>query len=109
MRKQIKLPNLDFAIQVTETTNKFISDHKPFLSAAFFSVIIDDIRVRHGRKKDRKTSDQNAQKQQKAIRKQESEINVLKAEAEQAQATERKVDWLEQIIKEMSEGGTQSE
>lgn len=59
---------------------------------------IDNIRVRIGRKKDRKASEENAVKQQQIIKKHEAEINVLKGEAEQAQEAIQKVDQLAQII-----------
>lgn len=112
MEKQTKLPDIDFAkvgnalIRTGKDAGKFISDHDTkFLVGALSFMTIDNIRVRIGRKKDRKASEENAVKQQQIIKKHEAEINVLKGEAEQAQEAIQKVDQLAQIINNMTEGG----
>ena len=65
-------------------------------------VAADGIRVRLGRKKDQKAFEESSVKQQKVARKHEAEINALRAEAEQAH---ERVDQLEQIAKNITEGG----
>ena len=76
-----------------------------FLVGALSVVPIDNIRVRLGRKKDQKSFEENNIKQQTVIRKHEAEINVLKEEAEQAHEAIQKVDQLEAIVKNITEGG----
>ena len=61
--------------------------------------------MRLGRKKDQRVFEENALKQQQIIRKLESEINVLKDEAEQAQEAVQKVDQLAQIVNNITGGG----
>ena len=63
------------------------------------------ISMRMGRKKDKKAFEENAHKQQQVIRKHEAEINVLKDKAEQGQEALQKVDQLEQIVNNLTEGG----
>lgn len=112
MGKQIKMPNIDFAkvgntlVEAGKTVGAFVKSHATeFLAGALAVLTIDNIRVRIGRKKDQKAFDKNALKQQQVIRKHEAEINVLKDEAEQAQDALQKVDQLEQIVNNMTEGG----
>lgn len=112
MGNRIKLPNIDFSkignalMQVGKTTGKFVGDHMPeFLVGALSVVTVDNIRVRLGRKKDQKSFEENNIKQQTVIRKHEAEINVLKEEAEQAHEAIQKVDQLEAIVKNITEGG----
>ena len=112
MGKQIKLPNIDFVeagntlVKAGKTVGTFVSNHVPeVLTTIPADVTIDNIRVRMGRKKDKKTFDENALKQQQVIRKHEAEINVLKNEAEQAREALQKVDQLEQIVNNLTEGG----
>ena len=101
MGKQIKLPNIDFVevdntlVKAGKTVGTFVSNHVP--------EVLTTILV--GRKKDKKTFDENALKQQQVIRKHEAEINVLKSEAEQAQEALQKVDQLAQIVNNLTEGG----
>ena len=104
MGKQIKLPNIDF-VEVDNTLVKAGKTVGTFVSTILVGVTIDNIRVRMGRKKDKKTFDENALKQQQVIRKHEAEINVLKSEAEQAQEALQKVDQLAQIVNNLTEGG----
>ena len=113
MGKQIKLSNIDFA-KVGNTLaeaskvggGKYFRDHTPeFLAGALSVITIDNIRVRLGRKKDQRVFEENALKQQQIIRKHESEINVLKDEAEQAQEAVQKVDQLAQIVNNITGGG----
>ena len=52
-----------------------------------------------------KSFEENNIKQQTVIRKHEAEINVLKEEAEQAHEAIQKVDQLEAIVKNITEGG----
>lgn len=112
MGNQIKLPNIDFAkggntlVQAGKTAGAFVKSHvTEVLAGALAGVAIDDICVRIGRKKDKKAFDKNALKQQQVIGKHEAEINVLKYEAEQAQEALQKVDQLEQIVNNLTEGG----
>lgn len=112
MGQQIKVPNIDFAkvgntlIETGKTAGAFVKSHAPeFLAGALTGVTIDSIRVRMGRKKDQKAFDENTHKQQQVIRKHEAEINVLKDEAEQGQEARQKVDQLERIVNNLTEGG----
>lgn len=112
MGKQIKLPNIDFVkvgntlVKVGKTVGTFVKSHATeFLTGALAGVTIDNIRVRIGRKKDNKAFAENTHKQQQVIRKHEAEINVLKDEAEQGQEARQKVDQLEQIVNNLTEGG----
>lgn len=112
MGNRIKLPNIDFAkagntlIEATKTASKFISDHTPeFLVGALSFVTIDNLRVRFARKKERELFEESSVKQQAITRKHEAEINELKAEAEQAQEATKRVDQLEQIVNNITEGG----
>ena len=106
MGKQIKLPNIDFVkvgntlVESGKTAGAFVKNHATeFLAGALAGVTIDNIRIRMGRKKE------NAHKQQQVIRKHEAEINVLKDKAEQGQEALQKVDQLEQIVNNLTEGG----
>ena len=112
MGKQIKLPNIDLAkvantlAEAGKTAGAFVKSHATeLLAGALAGVTIDNIRVRIGRKKDQKTFDENARKKQQVIRKHETEINVLKDEAEQTYEALQKVDQLEQIVNNLTEGG----
>lgn len=62
MGKQIKLPNIDFAevgntlVKAGKTVDTFVSNHVPeVLTTILAGVTIDNIRVRMGRKRDKKT------------------------------------------------------
>lgn len=112
MGKQIKLSGIDFAkagnilVEAGKTVGIFVSNHVPEVLATILAgVTIDNIRVRKGRKNDKKAFVENALKQQQVIRKHDAEINVLKAEAEQAQTALQKVDQLAQIVNNLMEGG----
>lgn len=112
MRNRIKLPNIDFEkvnymlVQASKTAGKFVRDHTPeFFIGAFSFVTVDNIRVRFGRKKDLKSFEENAMKQQAVIRKHEAEINVLKETSVQAQRAQQKVDQLEEIVRNLTEEG----
>lgn len=116
MGKQVKLPNIDFTkvensfIRMGKDAGQFIGGHAPkFLEGTLSVIIIDNLRVRIGRKKDQKAFEEffeeNMVKQQQIIRKHEAEINVLKDEAEQAQEAMQKVGRLAQIVNNMIEGG----
>lgn len=112
MGKQIKLPNIDLAkvantlAETGKTAGAFVKSHATkLLAGALAGVTIDNIRVRIERKKGQKTFDENARKQQQVIRKHEAEINVLKDEAEQTYEALQKVDQLEQIVNNLTEGG----
>lgn len=112
MGKRVKMPNADIAKvanivgQAGKTIKKIASDHMPkLLIGAFSFVTADNIRVRLGRKNDQKAFKKNAISQQAVIRKHEAEINVLKEQADQAQDAQQKVDRLEQIIKNIADGG----
>ena len=107
MGNRIKLPNIDFT-KVGDAIGKvakFVGSHKDgFLGGGLFLAVTDDIRVRHGRKKDQKAFEESSIKLQKIARKHEAEINTLQAEAEQAQEANRRVDQLEQIVKNITKG-----
>ena len=112
MGKQIKLPNIDFVkvgntlVESGKTAGAFVKNHATeFLAGALAGVTIDNIRIRMGRKKDKKAFEENAHKQQQVIRKHEAEINVLKDKAEQGKEALQKVDQLEQIVNNLTEGG----
>ena len=84
MGKQIKLPNIDFVkvgntlVESGKTAGAFVKNHATeFLAGALAGVTIDNIRIRMGRKKDKKAFEENAHKQQQVIRKHEAEINVF--------------------------------
>lgn len=112
MGNRLKIPNVDFAkagnalVKAGKTVGKFVSDHTPeFLVGALSFVTVDNVRVRLGRKQDQKAYEKNAVNQQAVIRKHEAEINVLKEQADQAQDAQQRVDRLEQIVKNIAEGG----
>ena len=112
MGNRIKLPNIDFAKvgdavgKVAKDVTKFVGDHKEeLLGCGLLLAFADDIWVRFGRKKDQKAFEESSVKQQKVARKHEAEINALRAEAEQAHQANRRVDQLEQIVKNIAEGG----
>lgn len=109
---QIKLPSIDFgkagdvAGKSIQNAMKFIGNHKAeFLSGISLAAIGDNIRVRLERKKDQKIFEESSVKQQEVTRKHEAEINALKAEAEQAQEVSRRVEQLDQIIKNITKRG----
>ncbi|MDD6986119.1 MAG: hypothetical protein PUI53_02405 [Butyricicoccus porcorum] len=111
MGNRIKPSNIDFAKvsnsfeQAARSTVKFVGDHKAkFLTGISLAAIGDNIRVRFGRKKDQKAFKESSVKQQKVARKHEAEMNALKVEAEQAQEAVKRVDQLEQIVKNITEG-----
>lgn len=112
MGNRIKLPNIDFAKiedavgKVAKDATKFIGNHKEeFLGGSLFLAVADGIMVRLDRRKDQKAFEESCVKQQKVTRKHEAEINALRAEAEQAHEAIRRVDQLEQIVKNITEGG----
>ena len=112
MGKQIILPNIDLAkigntlVETEKTVVTFISNHLPeFLTTILVGITIDNIRVRIGRKKDKRAIEENMVKQQQVIRIHEAEINSLKDEAEQSQQAFQKVDQLAQIVNNMTEEG----
>lgn len=112
MGKRIKLPNIDISKvggttgKVVKDTANFVRDHKgKFLGGSLLLVLADGIRVRFGRKKDQKAFEESSVKQQKVVRKHEAEINTLQAEAERVHEANRRVDQLEQIVKNITEGG----
>lgn len=109
---QIKLPSIDFAKvgdvigKSIQSAMKFAGNHKvEFLSGISLVAIGDNIRVRLKHKKDQKIFEESSAKQQEVTRKHEAEINVLKAEAEHAQESCRRVNQLEQIVKNITERG----
>lgn len=111
---EIKLPNINFAkagiifVETGKTVGSFVSNHVPeVLTTILAGVTIDNIRIRMERKKDQKTFDENAHKQQQVIRKHEAEINMLKDEAEQKQEVLQKVEQLEQIVNNLTEGASE--
>lgn len=112
MGNRFKVPDVDFAkvgntlVRAGKTVGKFFNDHTPgFLIGALSFVTADNIRVRLGRKYDKKAFEENAVNQQAVIRKHEAEINILKEQADQAQDAQQRVDRLEQIIKNIADGG----
>lgn len=109
---QIKLPSIDFAKvgdvagKSIQSTMNFIGNHKvEFLSGISFVAIGDNIRVRLERKKNQKIFEESSVKQQEVARKHEAEINALKAEAEQAQEVSRRVEQLDQLVKDITKRG----
>ena len=91
---------------VRENVAKFVRNHKEkFLGAGLLLAAADGIRVRLDRNKDQKAFEESSVKQQMVARKHEAEINALRAEAEQAREVNRRVDQLEQIVKNITEGG----
>ena len=112
MGKRIKLQNINFAKvgdgvgNVAQDVVKFIGNHKEeFLGGGLLLAVADSIRVRLSRKKDQKAFEESSVKQQKVTRKHEAEINALRTEAEQAHEANRYIDQLEQIVKNITEGG----
>ena len=112
MGNRIKLPNIDFAKvgddmgKTAKNVAKFVRNHKEkFLGAGLLLTAADGIRVRLDRNKDQKAFEESSVKQQMVARKHEAEINALRAEAEQAREVNRRVDQLEQIVKNIAEGG----
>lgn len=112
MGKRIKLQNINFAKvgdgvgNMAKDVAKFVGNHKEeFLGGGLLLAVADSIRVRLGRKKDQKTFEESSVKQQKVTRKHEAEINALRAEVEQAHEANRRVGQLEQIVKNIIEGG----
>ena len=111
MGNRFKMPNIDLAnvgntlVQAGKTAGKVVSDHaSEFLVVALSLVTVDNIRVRLGRNKDKKSYEENTIAQQKVIRKHEAEISVLKDQAQQAKHAQLRVDQLEQIVKNITEG-----
>ena len=112
MGNRIKLPNIDFAKvgddmgKTAKNVAKFVRNHKEkLLGAGLLLAAADGIRVRLDRNKDQKAFEESSVKQQMVARKHEAEINALRAEAEQAREVNRRVDQLEQIVKNITEGG----
>lgn len=60
-------------------------------------------------KKDQKAFEESPVKQRKVARKHEAEINALRAEAERAHEANRRINQLEQIVKNITEGVVASE
>lgn len=112
MGSRIKIPNINFSKvgeaigKASKDTAKFIGDHKvEFLSGGLILMIVDGIRVRLGRKRDRETFEKRSVKQQKIVRKHEAEINALRTAAEQSHEATMRVNQLEQIVKSITEAG----
>lgn len=111
MGNRIELPNTDFAKvgdavgKVAKDAMEFVGNHKEKFLGGLLLVAADGIRVRLGRKKDQKAFEESSVKQQKVARKHEAEINALRAEAERAHEANRRVDQLEQIVKNITEVG----
>lgn len=106
MGNRIKLQNIGFAKvgddagYLVKDIVKFIENHKEeFFGAGLLLVVADNIRVRFGRRKDQKAFEESSIKQQKVVRKHETEINALREEAEKAREANRRIDQLEQIVK----------
>lgn len=116
MGNQIKLQNIDMS-KVGDTAGKvvkdaanFVRDHKEkLLGGSLLLALADGIRLRLGRKKDQKAFEENSVKQQKVARMHEAEINAFRAEAEQAHEVNRRIDQLEQIVKNITEEGEKGE
>lgn len=102
MGNRIKLQNIG---NVAKDVAKFVGKHKEkFLGGGLLLAVADSIRVRLGRKKNQKAFEESSVKQQKVARKHEAEINALRAEAEQAHEANRRIDQLEQIVKNITKG-----
>lgn len=76
-----------------------------FLGAGLLLLVADNIRVRFGRRKDQKAFEVSSVKQQKVARKHEAEINALREEAEQSREANKRIDQLEQIVRNIINGG----
>lgn len=101
MRKHIKLPDLDYTRMenAVKIVAKFIGDHpNTILVGTSVILLIDDIRGRYGRKKDRLGFEQSTLNTQKILCKQEAKIVALAEQAEQGQEAKKKVDLLEQVV-----------
>ena len=112
MGNRFKIPNPDFPKfsdamgKAAKAVVTFVQAHKEkLLGAGLLLAIIDNCRLRRARKKDQKAFEECSVKQQEVARKHEAEINALRAEAEQAHEANRRVDQLEQIVKNITEGG----
>lgn len=112
MGNRIKLQNIDFAKvrddagHLAKDVVKFVGNHKEeFLGAGLLLAVADSIRVRLSRKKDQKDFEESSIKQQKVVRKHEAEINALREEAEQAHEANWRIGQLEQIVKNITDGG----
>lgn len=116
MGNRIKLQNIDFAKvgddagHLAKDVVKFVENHKEeFLGVGLFLVVVDNIRMRLGRKKDQKAFEESSIKQKRVVRKHEAEINALRTESEQANkasmTANRRIDQLEQIVKNITVGG----
>lgn len=88
-------------VQAGQIALKFIDKHK--IEVLAFVAIIDNIRVRFAKAKDRKRFEENSIKTQKIFQKQNAEINILKEKAEQAAESIKKVEQLEQIVEKITE------
>jgi hypothetical protein len=100
--KQIKLPNMDLskAGDVIGKAGKFVVCHKKeFFLAGSSMVVIDDIRVRFGRRKDQKDFEKSSVTCKKIACKHAAEINAMRSAAEQAQEANNRLALLEQIVK----------
>ena len=112
MGNRIKLPNLDFS-KICDGMGKranavatFVQTHKEqILGAGLLLATIDDFMGRRARKKDQKAFEKSSVKQKQVARLHEAEINALKAEAEQAREVNRRMNQLEQIIKNITDAG----
>ena len=93
-------------VQAVKIAMKSICKHKMevLIFIAFVS-ISDNIRIRFVREKEQKVFEEICIKQEKIVQKQNAEINVLKAEAEQAKEANKMVNLLEQIVKKITEEG----
>lgn len=112
MGSQIRLQNIGFTKvgddvgHLVKDVVKFVGNHKEkFLGAGLLLVVADNIRVRFGRRKDQKAFEESSIKQQKVVRKHEAEINALREESEQAHEVNKRIGQLEQIVRNIIDGG----
>lgn len=108
MGNQLKLVALNFG-KVAKAVNRYgkvvvgqAKAHKAeLLTAISAGVIVDNIRVRLSRKKDKQVYKESALKFQTVSRKHEAEIRDLKVQADKSQEVELKQQQLERVIHEL--------
>lgn len=111
MGKLVKISNVDIAKvciinrQAGKTIRKIVSVRPSEVLVGALFLVIDVIRVRIGRKQDQKAFEKNTVSYQAATRKHEAEINVLREQANRSQDAKLRVDQLEKIVKDITEGG----
>lgn len=104
----VKLNSSNIALtlrQVCDPAFKFVKNNKFVFWAGIVTIpVIDDIRIRCVRCKEKQEFEKDTFQQQQIVQKHEAEIRALKAEADAAQKAVRRVNELEYIIRQIPKG-----